>query len=139
MEVEPWCRRQQKQQQQQQEEEVLVVATVEEEAVEEEEEWRTGRTGTRPSASWMPWRAKSAKEQEHPEPSKTITPFSDEGKEVEEEEGDEEEEEECLCVSECERVSVRLDEAAYIIAIHNQYFYFVSKVEAELRRRGVKY
>lgn len=24
---------------------------------------------------------------------------------------------------------MRLDEAAYIIAIHNQYFYFVSEVE----------
>ena len=32
---------------------------------------------------------------------------------------------------------MRLDEAAYIIAIHNQYFYFVSKVE-EMRRRRCK-
>lgn len=30
---------------------------------------------------------------------------------------------------------MRLDEAAYIIAIHNQYFSFVSKVEKRRRRR----
>lgn len=30
---------------------------------------------------------------------------------------------------------MRLDEAAYIIAIHNQYFSFVSKVEEKRRRR----
>lgn len=33
---------------------------------------------------------------------------------------------------------MRLDEAAYIIAIHNQYFYFVSKVEERRRRRRCK-
>jgi len=36
-----------------------------------------------------------------------------------------------VCVHLCVRVNVRLDEAAYIIAIHNQYFYFVSEEEEE--------
>lgn len=36
------------------------------------------------------------------------------------------------------RANVRLDEAAYIIAIHNQYFYVVSKVKRRRRRRRCK-
>lgn len=44
----------------------------------------------------------------------------------------------CVLVPErvCECENVRLDGAAYFIAIHNQYFYFVSKVE-EGGERGV--
>lgn len=39
-----------------------------------------------------------------------------------------------VCIRQRVRVKVRSGEAAYIIAIHNQYFYFVSKLEKKRRR-----
>lgn len=94
-------------------------------AVEEavEEEWRTGRRGTLLSANWKLWRGKRGTEQGPPEPSITSTPSSDEGRRRRRRKR------RCMCVCVFVRVKARLDEAAYIIAIHNQYFYFVSKEE----------